>query len=159
MAEIDLGAAGVSDITVCGMGGEMIAGILSAAPYTRKEGIRCILQPMSSVEDLRQYLARAGYVIEDERLAEASGRIYTCFAVSYDGQTRTLTPAEVLLGTAHIDRGAAEALFAPDLLREYRSAQKKYRGRLAGGLDTSEASALLAEMKKIAAENKIELSQ
>ena len=157
VASIDLAAAGVTDIAVCGMGGEMIAGILDAAPYTKKEGVRCILQPMSSVEDLRAYLVRAGYVIEDERLAKASGRIYTCLAVSYDGQTRTLTPAERILGAAHIRRGVAEVLFAPYLLREYRSAFKKYRGRLAGGLDTAEEATILAEFAAIAAENGIEL--
>ncbi|MBQ8746950.1 MAG: SAM-dependent methyltransferase [Clostridia bacterium] len=155
LAAIDLDAIGVTDIAICGMGGEMIAGILDAAPYTRRAGVRCILQPMSSVEDLRTYLARTGYVIEDERLAEAAGRIYTCLAVSYDGQSRTLTPAQTLLGAAHIDRGAAEALFAPYLLREYRSVQKKYRGRLAGGLDTSAEKELLTELQQIAAENGI----
>ncbi len=157
VAEIDLETLGVTDIAVCGMGGEMIAGILNDAPYTQKSGVRCILQPMSSVEDLRAYLARAGYVIEDERLAEASGRIYTCLAVSYDGQVRTPTPTERILGAAHIRRGAAEVLFAPYLLREYRTAVKKCRGRRAGNLDTSAEAALIAELAKIAAENGIEL--
>ncbi len=150
VSQIDLAALSVSDIAVCGMGGEMIAGILDVAPYTRKAGVRCILQPMSSVEDLRRYLARAGYRIEDERLAEAAGRVYTCLAVSYDGQVRTLSPAEALLGAANIRRGAEEPLFMPYLLREWKSSVKKYRGRLAGGLDTSAEKALLDELTAIA---------
>ncbi len=156
---IDLGTLGVTDIAVCGMGGEMIAGILDAAPYTRANGVRCILQPMSSVEDLRRYLSRVGYCIEDEKLAAAAGRVYTCLAVSYDGQVRTLSNAQAILGAAHIDRGAAEPLFIPYLVREYRSAVKKYRGRLFGGLDTAAEGDLLAELAKIAAENNIDLPE
>ncbi len=160
VASIDLAAAGVTDILICGMGGEMIAGILDAAPYTRKAGVRCILQPMSSVEDLRAYLARAGYVIEDEKLAEAAGRIYTCLSVSYDGQVRTPSPAEILLGEAHIRRGnGAGDIFARYLLREIQSARKKYRGRLAGGLDTSAEKALLTELYRIAQRNGIDITE
>lgn len=158
VSDIDLSAAGVTDIAVCGMGGEMIAGILDAAPYTRKTGVRCILQPMSSAEDLRRYLARSGYKIEDEKLAEAAGRIYTCLSISYDGTVRSPSPAEILLGEAHIRRGSgAGEIFSRYLLREYRSAMKKYRGRLAGGLDTSAEAALLAELEAIAGENGIAL--
>ena len=160
LAGIDLAAEGVTDIAVCGMGGELIAGILDAAPYTRKEGVRCILQPMSSTEDLRRYLAGAGYRIEDEKLAAAGGKIYTCLAVVYDGVIRTPSPLEVLLGEAHVRRGMeAGDVFARYLLREYRSAVKKYRGRRAGGLDTSAEEELLGAMERLAEKNGITLTQ
>ncbi len=159
LSGIDLAAEGVTDIAVCGMGGELIAGILDAAPYTRKPGIRCLLQPMSSVEDLRRYLAGAGYRIEDEKLAAAAGKIYTCLAVTYDGVIRTPTPLEILLGEAHIRRGkAAGDVFALYLRREYRSACKKYRGRRAGGLDTSAEEELLCGLEMLAAGNGITLT-
>lgn len=160
LSGIDLAAESVTDIAVCGMGGELIAGILEAAPYTRKEGVRCLLQPMSSAEDLRRYLAGAGYRIEDEKLAEAAGKIYTCLAVTYDGTVRTPTPLEILLGEAHIRRGkAAGDAFTLYLRREYRSALKKYRGRRAGGLDTSAEEALLRGMELLAEENGITLTK
>lgn len=160
LAGIDLAAEGVTDIAVCGMGGELIAGILDAAPYTRMSGVRCILQPMSSVENLRRYLAGAGYRIEDEKLAVAAGKIYTCFAVSYDGVIRTPSPLEALLGEANIRRGAAAGeVFAMYLLREYRSAVKKYSGRRAGGLDTAREEDLLRAMERLAAANDVKLTQ
>ena len=160
LAGIDLAAEGVTDIAVCGMGGELIAGILDDAPYTRMTGVRCILQPMSSVTDLRRYLADAGYKIEDERLAEAAGKIYTCLTVVYDGVRRSPSPLEILLGEAHIRRGAAAGeTFVRYLCREYRSAVKKYNGRRAGGLDTAEEEELLSGMEKLAAENGIILTQ
>lgn len=151
LSGVDLAAEGVTDIAVCGMGGEMIAGILAAAPYTRTEGVRCILQPMSSLFDLRAYLADAGYRIEDERLAEAEGRMYTCLLVTYDGVKRTLSPLELLLGEAHIRRGARAGLwFSRYLSREYSRVQKQYTGRKKGGLPTQEEKSLLAEMEALA---------
>lgn len=160
VAEIDLAAEGVTDIAICGMGGELIAGILDAAPYTRAAGVRCILQPMSSAEDLRRYLAGAGYRIEDEKLAAAAGKIYTCLAISYDGILRTPSSLEILLGEAHIRRGAAAGeVFAQYLRREYRGVLKKYRGRHAGGLDTAAEEELLRLMETLADKNGVTLTQ
>ena len=154
---VPLEDAGVEDIFVCGMGGEMIARILEEAPYTRRAGVRCILQPMSSAVDLRLSLARAGYRVEDERLAAAGGRIYTCLSVSWDGVLRTLRPAEALLGEANIRRGRASECFAPYLRREYHAALKKAAGRSAGALPTEEDRALLAELAAIAEKEEIKL--
>ena len=148
---IDLEKENVQDILICGMGGDLIARILEEAPYTRREGVKCILQPMSKTADLREYLAQNGYRIEDEQLAEASGKIYTCLHVSYDGVIRKFSPAELLLGGAHIHRGReAGALFSGYLIREIRSVQKRRDGLAAGGYNTSAEDALLAEMFSIA---------
>ena len=139
-----------ADIFICGMGGEMIARILTEAPCTRRAGIRSILQPMSSAVDLRLSLARGGYRVEDERLTSAAGRIYTCLAVSWDGVSRQLGQAEALLGEANIRRGCASEFFAPYLRREYAAASKKLAGRSAGALPTEDDRALLAELRAIA---------
>jgi len=132
------------------MGGELIARILEEAEYTRRPGIRCILQPMSSACDLRQYLAEAGYRIEEEKLARAAGRIYTCMVVSYDGICRRFSPAEYLLGQCHIARGRQDSLFDAYLRREIAGARKKYRGRVAGGLSVTAERELLEELERIA---------
>lgn len=153
---IDLAAEGVQTVLICGMGGELIARIWTECAYSRTRGVRAILQPMSSAEDLRTSLAERGYCIEDERLAEAAGRIYSCLCVTYDGVPRQLTPAEKVLGAAHIRRGCAgEALFAAYLRREIAAAEKKLRGRTAGGLDTAQERALLCELYEIAKKENI----
>lgn len=151
LKEIDLEGEGVQDILVCGMGGELIARILDESPYTRRDGVKCILQPMSSVVDLRAYLARSGYRIEDEKLAGAAGKIYTCLHVSYDGIVRNPSPTELLLGEAHIRRGKdAGELFSSYLQREIRSVEKRRNGLAAGGHDTSFEDRLLCDMYSIA---------
>ena len=160
VSKIDLQAEGVTDIAICGMGGEMIADILAAAPYTRLPGVRCILQPMSSIEDLRRYLAAAGYRIEDERLASAGGKIYTCLSVLYDDVVRECAPIAYLLGEAHIRRGAlAGDAYAEYLRREYESALKKYRGRRLGNLSVEAEESLLCEMEKLADEAFVHLDK
>ena len=55
------GLAGIApnaadSIAIAGMGGETIAGILAAAPWVRERNIPLVLQPMSSMPDLRRWL-------------------------------------------------------------------------------------------------------
>ena len=47
----------VDTIVIAGMGGELIADILAAAPWLRSGSYKLILQPMSRSERLREYLA------------------------------------------------------------------------------------------------------
>lgn len=90
--------AGEADvIAIAGMGGETIANILAAAPWTKETGITLILQPMSSQPDLRQWLAGNGYTIEKERVAREGKTLYTILLVKA-GEMGDLTPAELWAG-------------------------------------------------------------
>lgn len=84
-------------IAIAGMGGETIANILTAAPWSRGDGITLILQPMSSQPDLRLWLAENGYTIERECLAREEKNIYTVMLVKA-GVMEPLTPAELWAG-------------------------------------------------------------
>ena len=84
-------------IAIAGMGGETIANILTAAPWSRGDGITLILQPMSSQADLRLWLAENGYTIERECLAREEKNIYTVMLVKA-GVMEPLTPAELWAG-------------------------------------------------------------
>ena len=59
----------VDAIVIAGMGGETIAQILEAAPWVLEEKIPLILQPMSSLPELREWLGQNGYAIAKEQLA------------------------------------------------------------------------------------------
>lgn len=83
-------------VTICGMGGEMIAGILNAAPWTRSE-TTLILQPQSSLPKLRGWLTEHGYRIEREYLAKEAHHWYPVLLVR-GGACAALSAPEQLAG-------------------------------------------------------------
>ena len=85
----------VDTIAIAGMGGETIAMILAAAPWTRQ--CRLLLQPMTAGEDLRQWLGENGYRIDSERIACEGKRYYTILNVT-GGAMSAQTPAELWVG-------------------------------------------------------------
>ena len=92
-------------VVIAGMGGETIASILAAAPWTKIKTL--ILQPMSSMPDLRAWLLEHGYEIEREHLAQEGTTLYTAFLV-HGGQMEPMTGAQLLAGQNSHDplRGA-----------------------------------------------------
>ncbi|WP_409970137.1 class I SAM-dependent methyltransferase [Bengtsoniella intestinalis] len=71
----------VDTVAIAGMGGETIAQILQAAPWTKEPQMRLLLQPMSRSETLRQYLADNGYCITREQLVADRGVVYPVLEV------------------------------------------------------------------------------
>ena len=96
-------------IVIAGMGGETIAQILAAAPWVRERNVPLVLQPMSSLPDLRGWLFQNGYQIEEERLAREEDAIYVVMSVRA-GEMAPLTPAELWAG-----RQSRDALRGPYL--------------------------------------------
>ena len=83
-----------TDIAICGMGGDLIANIIEAAPFLKNENINLILQPMTKQEALREKLYLMGYEILAESYSVDSGKNYVCMQVKYTGQTRELSDVE-----------------------------------------------------------------
>lgn len=94
LAAIDEGEA--DTIAVAGMGGETIASILEAAPWT-KSGKCLLLQPMTSFPELRGWLGEHGYRIEREYVAREGRRLYSVMEV-FGGSMAPLTLAELWAG-------------------------------------------------------------
>lgn len=97
-------------IAIAGMGGETIAEILQAAPWTRKDKL-LLLQPMTSFPDLRLWLQQNGYCIEKETISREGKRLYTCLTVR-GGAMGPLTPAELWVGRQNNDPLRGEFLSA-----------------------------------------------
>ncbi len=79
--------AQVTDIIIAGMGGDLIAAILSAAPWVKDVKYRLILQPMSHPERLREYLLTEGFSMAREEAVRDSGRVYSVIHAEYTGRT------------------------------------------------------------------------
>ncbi len=86
------------DIVIAGMGGELIADIIEAAPWLRDPHYRLVLQPMTKVPELRRYLARSGFPVLREQGARAGRFSYTVISAGYTGECRELGEFEAFAG-------------------------------------------------------------
>ncbi len=148
LKDLPLEEKGVSDIVICGMGGELIASILSASDYIKDPQVRLILQPMSHPEKLREYLAKEGFKTVDGMMAKAQDKLYQCIVCEYDGISRTLSPAALELGEENI-KGEHSPVFLETLDNLIKKTERAVEGRKKGGLDNTELLMLLSELKEI----------
>lgn len=72
----ELGAICFDVISICGMGGRLIAEILERDLDIAKRASKLVLQPMSEIPVLRKFLAEHGFLIQEERLALEDRRFY-----------------------------------------------------------------------------------
>lgn len=86
----------VTTITICGMGGRLIAAILDAGKDKLKGVKRLILQPNNREDDLRIWLMENGFAIIAEAIMTENGKYYEIM-VAEDGQM-TLSDKEVRFG-------------------------------------------------------------
>lgn len=77
------------DIIIAGMGGELIASIISNAPWVKSNNYRLILQPMTKPEYLRGFLCKNGFCIDDETAVVSNHRYYTVMSVFYSGKSNS----------------------------------------------------------------------
>ena len=85
------------EVTVCGMGGTLIAEILEKAALP--EDVRLVLQPMTHVEDVRAWLCRSGFAIEREVCVKDAGRVYCCMAAERGDEPLKDAPGFWYFGT------------------------------------------------------------
>ena len=90
----------VDTVVIAGMGGETIAAILDAVPWSREKQL--LLQPMSRAEFLRPWLVDHGYVVFAETLVQDKGHIYPILQTS-GGPMRALQPGEQYYGFSDPD--------------------------------------------------------
>ncbi len=92
----------VDCVVIAGMGGETILHILENAPWTRDK--TCIVQPMSSLADLRAGLGALGLFIARETLVQEGETLYVIMDLA-PGREESLTPAELQVGRASAHQG------------------------------------------------------
>ena len=84
----------VDDIIICGMGGTLIADILSRADWLKNSHYNLVLQPQSHADDLRRYLFENGFEIFKEIPVTDDGRDYiiinSAFREKYDNKDNEL---------------------------------------------------------------------
>ena len=74
------------DIVIAGMGGELIAKILSECSFAADSSKHFILQPMTKSEVLIAWLCENGFKILKQDCCVASGKCYTVILAEYSGE-------------------------------------------------------------------------
>jgi len=138
----------VTDIAVCGMGGELIGEIVGRAEFLKNPDLRLILQPMSKFAFLRRELARLGFEITDEEYSSSQGKLYLTVCASYTGEAREITSAEAEFGKEEFLKNI-EGAKREFILRRADALGRALSGKLAGGEDAAAEAALLEYANKI----------
>ena len=140
---------GITDIAICGMGGELIVDILSHAPFVKDPRVRLILQPMTRVREVRAYLAREGFAILDECVRRVADKLYFCFVSEYTGVPYTLSRLEEELGAINMRREPPEEEFLALLAHKLAAAERRVEGLLKGKRDATEEQVFLDALRAL----------
>ena len=120
---------------IAGMGGEEMTLILSRAPWAGDNGGQVILQPMTNIPKLRQWLAENGYHVKKERVIKEGRKVYTAMNIQKGADESGAREYAYLFGTALL-QDPLWPLYKEKLLTKYGASA---RGQEQAGLsDTPE---------------------
>ncbi len=150
-ARVADGLDGISEykpdhILICGMGGELIARIIDASSYVKENKVKLILQPMTSIKELRSYLS-CGFRIYDEAVVFDSSKYYQLICAEYDGVYRTYSDIELEVGKINIEK--RDPIFLELVKHLLLKKQRVYDGLKRGECDTSSAEREIKELEAL----------
>ena len=93
-----LDGKGITDITIAGIGGEIITDILQRAEWIKDPAVQIILQPQSRENVLRTFLAEAGFSVFSEEAVRSGKYVYTVMGAKYTGTSRKISIFEAFSG-------------------------------------------------------------
>lgn len=138
---------GITDYAIAGMGGELIADIISAAPHLKAKNVNLALQPMTKPEVLRAYLYDNGFEIVDEKYASDEGKNYVCIQAIYTSVCSPYSLADIHFGKVRtgIPVCGAEMTYMREQLKRLEGVR---RGKRLGGIATDIEDELISALEK-----------
>lgn len=134
------------DLVIAGMGGELIANIISRSEYIKNEKYNLILQPMSKAEILREYLSENGFEIISEKAVISNGKINTVINARFFENSTVKDPYFYYTGKLSEAFDEASTAYKKKLKN---SLIKKAEGILSADKDNDTAKELLKIAEKI----------
>lgn len=134
-------------ILIFGMGGELIARILSEAAWVKSSSVGLVLQPMSRASVLRKYLNENGFVITGETIT-FEDRFYQTISAEWTPTGEApYSDVELLLGRRNIE--CRPPLYEDFLRHEQQVLERIVRGKQSSvSSDASQETALLDAIKQ-----------
>ncbi len=136
-----------TDILILGMGGELIARILSDAQWIKNPDINLCLQPMTHAETLRKFLLDGGFEIQSELLVSEDDRIYQLISAHYTGKMQSYTETELLLGRQNIERGGED--FIRLVRKTIQTLSARINGKSISGADTTYEKQIIKSLEEL----------
>lgn len=142
-----ISAGEVKDIVIAGMGGETIAEILEAAPWTKSEAYHFVFVPATGHPELRRWLYQNGYELCSETPISQGKYWYIIMEVRYTGVS--LLQSELFYTLGLHTQGSGKATLGY-LRKVYTKLKKELDGKKASGryLDLAEEEKLCEEVAK-----------
>jgi tRNA (adenine22-N1)-methyltransferase len=114
----------LSTVIIAGMGGETIINICENAPWIIERNIRLLLQPMTSIAKLREFIYSGKYRVLGEHLIQEKDKIYVIMDIVGGGSTEHFTYLDTRIGKYTIK----EEPYRDYLSREIIRLKKESRG-------------------------------
>jgi tRNA A22 N-methylase len=140
------------DIIVFGMGGELIATILEAAEWIKRDGIRLILQPMTHAEKTCEMLLNLGFAITGNSYSREGDRLYRTVCADYlppKASKQRFNSAQLLLGDGEGLDGEEFGLYIKFAQKHLRTTIACRDAKSAAGADASAEDRLISEIEQI----------
>lgn len=134
------------DVVIAGMGGELMLRIISETPWLRDPEKQLVLQPMSSVAELRQGLWQLGFQVLREEAVVDAGKVYSAFSARYTETSQERDPLFLFMGKLRPGAPAVDR-YAQKMLRMLASQRKGalHRGE---GERVKELDVLMENLRK-----------
>ena len=130
-------------ILIFGMGGELIARILSDADWIKNDAITLVLQPMTRAETLRRWLLSTGFSIVGETVS-FEDQYYQTVCARFGGVPESYTEGELMIGKHY------KKEMIPHLIgligRRIEVLTAAAEGKKKGNQDTSAEESLIGEL-------------
>lgn len=141
----------IDDVVIAGMGGELIATIISKCGWLKMPEKHLVLQPMTAQKELRAFLLKNGFKIDKEAVAlEKKGqKCYLVMSVYYDGTAVKTAADDFYCLTGLLQNGGVnERVYLERLsasLKRKADGLRKGKNKNGGNIDEAEKALRLAD--------------
>ncbi len=140
-----LAGHGITDLAICGMGGELIADIIETADFLKSDGVNLILQPMSKQAHLRKYLAASGFSVLSESYASEPHHNYVTMNVKYTASVREISSLEAWAGAPPYLPSDSDRMGY--ILERISALERAALGKERGNISADEERVLIKDIK------------